>query len=182
MAAQNARSRILLDDGLNTQNPAFVAYPQGGLSASNTLRVGDTLSALGGVVDFRFSEYRVQPTVPVEFTHTNPRPATPDDVGGNLKIASFNVLNYFNGDGAGGGFPTARGANTPLEFQRQRQKEIVRFTAINADVVGLMEMENDAGAGERGCRSRCGLNDRLGAGTYAYVDTGVLGSDEIRSR
>ena len=86
----------------------------------------------------------MQPTAPVNFTHTNPRPAAPDAVGGNLKVASFNVLNFFNGDGAGGGFPTARGANTPFEFQRQRAKEISALTAMNADIVGLMEMENDA--------------------------------------
>jgi len=180
LAAQNARNRILLDDGLNTQNPAFVAYPQGGLTAANTLRVGDTVSVLSGVVDYRFSEYRVQPTAPVDFTHSNPRPGAPDDVGGNLKVASFNVLNYFNGDGAGGGFPTSRGANTPLEFQRQRQKEISALSALNADIVGLMEMENDAGPASAVADLVAGLNDRLGPGTYAYVDTGVLGTDEIK--
>jgi uncharacterized protein len=180
LAAQNARSRILLDDGLNTQNPAFVGYPQGGLSASNTLRVGDTLPTLSGVVDFRFDEYRVQPTAPVNFTHTNPRPAAPDAVGGNLRIASFNVLNFFNGDGAGGGFPTARGANTPFEFQRQRQKEVNALSTMNADIVGLMEMENDAGPNSAVADLVAGLNDKLGAGTYAYIDTGVLGTDEIK--
>jgi predicted extracellular nuclease len=180
LATQNARSRILLDDGLNTQNPGFVAYPQGGLSASNTLRVGDTLSTLSGVLDFRFSEYRVQPTAPVEFTHTNPRPSAPDAVGGNLRVASFNVLNYFNGDGAGGGFPTARGANTPIEFDRQRQKEISALSTMSADIVGLMEMENDAGPSSAVADLVAGLNDKLGAGTYAYIETGVLGTDEIK--
>jgi predicted extracellular nuclease len=180
LAAQNLRSRILLDDGLNTQNPAFVAYPQGGLSASNTLRIGDTLSSLAGVVDFRFAEYRVQPTAPVEFTHTNPRPATPDNVGGNLKIASLNVLNFFNGDGQGGGFPTSRGANTPFELERQRAKEVNALATMNADIVGLMEMENDAGPNSAVADLVAGLNDKLGAGTYAYIDTGVLGTDEIK--
>ena len=51
-------------------------------------------------------------------------------MGGTLKVASFNVLNYFNGNGPGGGFPTARGANTPAEFARQRAKTI---TAILGD-------------------------------------------------
>ena len=113
-----------------------MAYPQGGLSASNTLRIGDTLSTLSGIVDFRFSVYRVQPTAPVEFTHTNPRPTAPDTVGGNLKIASLNVLNFFNGDGAGGGFPTSRGANTPFELERQRAKEVNALATMNADIVG----------------------------------------------
>ena len=34
----------------------------------------------------------------------------------------MNVLNYFNGDGLGGGFPTARGAETPVELDRQEDK------------------------------------------------------------
>ena len=34
----------------------------------------------------------------------------------------MNVLNYFNGDGTGGGFPTARGAETPFELDRQEAK------------------------------------------------------------
>ena len=157
-----------------------MAYPQGGLSASNTLRIGDTLSTLSGIVDFRFSVYRVQPTAPVKFTHTNPRPTAPDAVGGNLRIASLNVLNFFNGDGAGGGFPTSRGANTPFELERQRAKEVNALATMNADIVGLMEMENDAGPNSAVADLVAGLNDKLGAGTYAYIDTGVLGTDEIK--
>ena len=53
------------------------------------------------------------------------------------------MLNYFNGDGVGGGFPTSRGADTPSEFTRQRDKTIAAIVAIDADVVGLMEIEND---------------------------------------
>ena len=45
VAAQNDRSRIVLDDGSNIQNIDPTRYPQGGLSATNTLRVGDTLTA-----------------------------------------------------------------------------------------------------------------------------------------
>ena len=85
----------------------------------------------------------MQPVGPIEFDHTNPRPATPEDVGGEVQVAAFNVLNYFNGDGAGGGFPTARGAETPFEFERQRDKIIAAIGELDADVVGLMELEND---------------------------------------
>ena len=42
MQALNERSRILLDDGNNQQNIDPTRHPVGGLSASNTLRVGDT--------------------------------------------------------------------------------------------------------------------------------------------
>ena len=180
LAAQNNRSRIILDDGNNQQNIDPTRYPAGGLSASNTLRVGDTLPGLTGVLDFRFSNYRIQPVGPISFTPANPRTSAPAAVGGNLRVASFNVLNYFNGDGAGGGFPTARGATTPAEFARQRAKEISALKAMNADIVGLMEIENDAPPNSAVEDLVAGLNEAMGAGTYAFIDTGVIGTDEIR--
>jgi uncharacterized protein len=180
VAAQNDRSRIILDDGNGQQNIDPTRYPQGGLSASNTLRVGDALNALTGIMDFRFAAYRIQPVGPLSFDHTNPRTAAPAPVGGNLKVASFNVLNYFNGDGAGGGFPTSRGANTPQEFARQRAKEVSALKAMNADIVGLMEMENDAPPNSAVEDLVAGLNDAMGAGTYSFINTGVIGTDEIK--
>ncbi len=180
----NDRSRILLDDGNNQQNIDPTHYPQGGLSATNTLRVGDTTTSIAGVLDQRFGAYRIQPVDPdsISFTHANPRPEAPAAVGGDVRVAAFNVLNYFNGDGAGGGFPTPRGANTPAEFDRQRAKIIDAITALDADVVGLMELENDDTAGEYGAIEDLvdGLNEVAGPGTYDFIDTGVVGTDEIR--
>ena len=180
VSAANARSRIILDDGNNQQNIDPTRYPQGGLTASNTLRVGDTLPGLTGVMDYRFSNYRIQPVGAVEFAHTNPRTAAPAAVGGNVKIASFNVLNFFNGDGLGGGFPTARGANNATELARQLAKEVSALRAIDADIVGLMEIENDSGPNSALADLVRALNDAMGAGTYAYIDTGVIGGDAIK--
>jgi predicted extracellular nuclease len=178
--AANDRSRIVLDDGYNQQNLEPTRYPQGGLSASNTLRVGDTLPGLTGVMDFRFNFYRIQPVGPLTWSHTNPRTAAPASVGGNLKVASFNVLNFFNGDGLGGGFPTLRGATNATELQRQLAKEVSALRAINADIVGLMEIENDAGLNSALAALVDALNAAMGSGTYSYIDTGVIGTDEIK--
>jgi len=178
--AQNNRSRIVLDDGNNQQNIDPTLYPQGGLSASNTLRVGDTLSSLIGVMDFRFSAYRIQPIGPISWIHTNPRTAPPPDVGGNLRVASFNLLNFFNGNGMGGGFPTSRGAETPFELQRQLAKEVSALMAIDADIVGLMEIENDAAPHSAIEDLVAALNAAMGAGTYSFINTGVIGTDEIK--
>ncbi len=182
---QNNRSRIILDDGNNQQNIDPVRNPQGGLSATNTLRVGDTLHGLDGVMDYRFSSYRIQPSGPLTWDHTNPRTAAPEPVEGNLKVASFNVLNFFNGNGThqqgtAGGFPTSRGAETLFEFDRQLAKEVSALKAMNADIVGLMEIENDAGTRPAIADLVDGLNAAMGAGAYAYVDTGVIGTDEIK--
>ena len=178
--ASNARSRIILDDGSNSQNNNPTRYPQGGLSATNTLRVGDSLTELDGVMDFRFSNYRIQPVDTVEFAFTNLRTAAPAEVGGNLKVTAFNVLNYFNGDGMGGGFPTSRGAESQIEFDRQEAKIVSALTEIDADIVGLMEIENDAGANQAVAELVAALNAATAPGTYAYIDTGRVGTDEIR--
>jgi uncharacterized protein len=176
----NNRSRILLDDGDNQQNRDPTIYPGGGLSASNTLRSGDTVNGLTGVLEQRFGVYRIQPVGPISFSASNPRSAAPEPISSTLKIASFNVLNYFNGDGLGGGFPTSRGATTAAEFARQRAKIISALLAIDADVVGLMEIENDATPNSAIEDLVGGLNAVAGAGAYAFIDTGVVGTDAIR--
>jgi predicted extracellular nuclease len=186
-----AKRRIVLDDGLTIQNPEPIIHGRGGnpLTAENTLRGGDMVTSLTGILDDRFGaanlgNYRIQPVAPVEFQPTNPRPINVPDVGGSLKVASFNVLNYFNGNGTGGGFnsPEQRGADNALEFERQRAKIIAAIIGLNADVVGLIEIEND-GYGELSAIQDLvnGLNDIAGAGTYAFVDpdTGTLGGDAI---
>ncbi|MCU0526299.1 MAG: ExeM/NucH family extracellular endonuclease, partial [Elainella sp. Prado103] len=187
--AEIAKRRIVLDDGQTIQNPDPVILGRGGnpLSASNTLRGGDTITGLTGVLDDRFGatnigNYRLQPIAPVDFQPTNPRPQVTPNVGGSLKVASFNLLNYFNGDGLGGGFPTARGAETATEFQRQRDKTIASILGLDADVVGLIEIENDGYGANSAIQDLVnGLNAVAGAGTYAFVDPGVaqLGTDAI---
>jgi hypothetical protein len=176
--ADLALRTVILDDGNAQQNRDPILYPAPGLSAGNTLRVGDTISTLVGILDQRFGSYRVQPTALNMWLHTNPRPAAPSGTG--LRVMSFNVLNYFNGDGQGGGFPTPRGANTLSEFQRQRAKIISALAEVQADVVGLIEIENDDGPLSAQADLVAGLNASLGAGAYAMIDTGVLGGDQIK--
>lgn len=183
VAAANALDQLVLDDGLGVQNPAAVRWPApGGLSAASTVRVGDTVAAVTGVMDQRFGAYRVQPTADPVFGAANPRPPAPPAVGGRIRVASLNLLNYFNGDGAGGGFPTPRGAESAAEFARQRAKTIAAVRGLDADVIAVMELENDDTAGGYGAIEDLvdGLNAATAAGTYAFVDTGVLGTDQIR--
>jgi hypothetical protein len=182
---ENMRRMLILDDGSSEQNPDPIPY----IGLNNTLRAGDVVSAnLTGIIDNGpinsgdLIDYRLHPTEEVDIERTNTRPASPPDVGGRLQVASFNVLNYFNGDGMGGGFPTARGADTLVEFERQRKKIITAVLALDADVVGLMEIEND-GYGPYSAIADLvdGLNEIAGAGTYTYTDPGVsqIGTDEI---
>ncbi|WP_018624152.1 ExeM/NucH family extracellular endonuclease [Kangiella aquimarina] len=184
LAADNALNRIIMDDGQTGQNPVQVVYPTGGLSADNTIRSGDKVTSLVGVLDEAFAAYRVQPTQAPSFTHINQRTSQPQISSlGNLRLASFNVLNYFNGDGQGGGFPTSRGADTLNEFNRQRAKIINAILAMDADIIGIMEMENDGFGADSAIQDLVsGLNASSGAGvSYSFVDPGLsqIGTDEI---
>ena len=200
LADQNARSRIILDDATSVQNPNPTPY----MAADNTLRAGDTLASVTGIVDYGlatnsntgFGDYKLQPTQPLVFTRANPRTATPPKVGGNLKIASFNVLNYFTtftdgktADGQSGqgcllggvsSPANCRGADNLAEFQRQRAKIVEAIAAIDADALGLMEMQNNGMVAVQNLVD--GLNARLGAGTYAAVPDPAAGtgSDAIK--
>ncbi|MGH9132637.1 MAG: ExeM/NucH family extracellular endonuclease, partial [Ilumatobacteraceae bacterium] len=183
LADLNSRSRITLDDGRTTQNPDPAIHPNGGVfDLTNLFRGGDLVQNATGVIDHSFGLYRIHPTQGADFTPVNPRPAEPADVGGGIQLASFNVLNYFNGDGQGGGFPTSRGALNPEEFTRQRDKIIDAIVRLESEVVGVMEIEND-GYDQFGAIQDLvnGLNDASGAGTWAFIDPGVsvIGTDEI---
>ncbi len=193
--AANILRSILLDDGLTNQNPDPLIHPHpGGLSATNTLRGGDTVTGLTGALYFGFTnEYRVMPTGPITWDHENPRPAAPPDVSGSLTVASANVLNYFTTLDLGPDIcgPLAnvecRGADSEFEFDRQRAKIINALIGMNADIVGLNELENNAAASPAGDGVDpvledivAGLNDFFGAGTYSFIDAGVIGTDAIK--
>jgi len=180
---ENARNRVILDDGTLRQNPDPIVYPPPGLSATNTIRDGYTVRGLEGVVTTISTLYMVEPTAVPGFVASNPRPAAPPDVGGRIKVASFNVENYFNGNGDGSGFPTTRGASTLIDFERQKAKLIAALIGLDADVIGLAEVENDGfGPGSAISELVAGMNAAAPSGTsYAYVDPGVdrLGTDQI---
>lgn len=169
---QNHLRRITLDDGRSIENPDPALHPNGfPFGRSNYFRSGDRIASVVGVMGETFGRYRIQPTRGALFMQDNPRPQTPPDVPGRLKVASFNVLNYFTTF-------NSRGARNAEEFQRQRAKIITAVAAIDADIVGLIEIENNSGEAIENLIS--GLNETLGPQTYAYIDTGLIGSDEIK--
>jgi len=148
VAAENTRRSLVLDDGrstrLDTHEPPL-APPY--LTVDDPVRVGDTALLEPVVLSYGFNAWRLQPADGTAdgttFAPTNPRPAAPDAVGGDLRIADFNVLNYFVD------FPSefgdlARGATDAGALAEQQAKIVTAITALNADVVTLHEIENSA--------------------------------------
>ena len=170
--AANDQRSLVLDDGSSRPNPTPTPYLD---ARFRTVRVGSTLSGASGILGYGYGRWRLQPLAGAEAPVVRvARPLAPPAFGPlDLKLASFNVLNYFNGDGAGGGFPTARGAKTAADFQRQRTKILLALQQMNADVVGLTEIENDGTGSASSIQDLvAGLNQRMGADTYVFVNDG----------
>src|SRR5690606_38478482 len=163
--AGNDARRLLVDDGSNVQNPDTIPYTD-----PRVLRIGDSTQGLTGVLGYGFGEYRLQPTVKARFANANRRPAKPRRVGGDVRVASFNTLNWFTTLGE-------RGADTAQEQERQLAKLTAALKGLDADVVGLMEVENNGDAAVGALVDA--LNRATGAGTYAWVRHPRPGADAI---
>ncbi|MEU4693104.1 ExeM/NucH family extracellular endonuclease [Actinoplanes sp. NPDC023714] len=179
LKAANKAGRILLDDG-KTTNLATAGLAPPYLAKDEPLRVGDTVESFGpSVLSYGFNEWRLQPATPVDastpagtrtsFKHTNPRTAGPAKVGGDIKVASFNVLNYFVHFGG-----EARGATDAAALAKQEAKIVSAITALDADVIALMEIENSVRFEETDTQLALktlvgALNAKEGAGTWDYV-------------
>lgn len=199
LAAQNLANRLTIDDGSTAQNPDIVRLIDSGdgtpLEAGDTinadgptLRLGSEVAPITGIMDERFGAYRLQADGPLDVDpESNPRPAESPDVGGDLVVASFNVLNYFttldDGSKTGpNGDLNPRGASTEDDLMRQTDKLVAALLEMDADIIGLQEIENNGfGADSAIAALVNALNDVAGDGVYAYVDPGqaFVGTDAI---
>ncbi|NND75510.1 MAG: ExeM/NucH family extracellular endonuclease [Ilumatobacter sp.] len=202
--ADLAARRIILDDDSNDNNDAIFDgpdeayyYPEGGLSLGNKFRGGDTIDNLTGVMHWSFAgssgtdAWRIRP-IPSAFDYTftsvNPEPAAPAAVGGSIQVASFNVLNYFttidvtssgsSGDCGPSATQDCRGADSVAELDRQRAKIVAAMDELDADVIGVVEIQNDDDTSIADLVA--GLNAVAGPGTYDYIATSFIGSDAIK--
>jgi predicted extracellular nuclease len=200
LALENAANEIVLDDGIFT-TPPVIPY----LGEDNTVRAGDTVTNLVGVLDFGAiggggAAFKLQPLEAPQFSRTNPRPAAPSLPAG-VKVASANVLNFFttftNGGDAWGASgqgcligtkqPSAgecRGADNITEFVRQRNQIVHSLKAMDADVVGLMEIQHNGDVAVNYLVEQ--LNAAIGQPVYKAVllpqgaDRTIAGTDAIR--
>ncbi len=184
--AANALSRITLDDAQSAQNPATLRHPNGlPFSLSNLFRGGDTVQNATGVLGYDFSLYRIVPTGPADYAAVNPRPAAPEPVGGTVRVAAMNTLNFFvTADYPSGVLDNKCGplnnvecrgwdSDQADEFTRQRDKLLQALSGLDADIIGLNELENSTGV-EPLASIVSGLPG------YDYIATGTIGTDAIK--
>ena len=201
VAADNAARSVKLDDGATTNflSAANRSRVLPYLTIDQPIRVHSRVGFTSPVIlDYRNSSWKFQPlgelspdtpTTVQPAAFSGQRPAAPEAVGGNLSIASFNVLNYFTttGDQLSGctyytdrdgnpitvrGGCEARGAANAENLERQEAKIVAAITGLGADVVSLEEIENSAKFGKDRDESLATLTAALNErepGAWDYV-------------
>ena len=203
LEAENLEREVVLDDGatvnfLKTDKDVPLPY----LSQDEPVRVGAQANFTSPVVlGFDHEKWRFQPTTrltgdnaeavhPTTFSDT--RTEAPEAVGGQVSLASFNVLNYFTttGDQLDGcqyyddregnhitvrGGCDARGAANAESLKRQETKIVTAINKLDASVVSLMEIENSAAFGKDRDDALATLvkrlNEAAGAEKWDFVES-----------
>ena len=182
--AYDAAHAVTLDDGSSTTfqptNSSSKDLPLPWLTPSTPVSVGSRATFHQPVIlDFRNSLWKFQPTLPISgdgsavatFSDQRTANALPADVGGNVRLATFNVENFFPTTGEAfvadnpgarctyfddrdgnhiavndcsfaNGAPGPRGAATDASFQRQLAKIVYGINHLGASIVSLEEIEN----------------------------------------
>jgi predicted extracellular nuclease len=207
-AADNAARTITLDDGssINFSSSSNTGIPLPWLTQGNTASVGASVTFHGPVVlDYRNSLWNFQPTTPVTddgaavATFSDRRAANqqPASTGGDIRMATFNVENYFPMTGekfVSSGLGTCtyytdrqgnriavntctttdgqagpRGAANDVSFARQQQKIVTGINRLGASIVSLEEIENSVKFGESRDSALAGLVEALNTAAGSTV-------------
>lgn len=187
----NARRKLELDDGMRSANPALIKHLYAGASSDYSIRTGDEITGVTGTLRYSRGSgrngdetWRLMPTADLQFASVNPRPGSPS-VGGSLRVASFNVLNFFSTVDSGQnvcgpqGDDNCRGADSARELDRQLARTASALALLDADIVGLMELENNRSDSLQMIVDA--LNGRIGANEYSFLETGTIHSDAIKT-
>ncbi|MFH5821799.1 ExeM/NucH family extracellular endonuclease [Georgenia sp. AZ-5] len=215
VVADNAARAVSLDDGASWDytnfNRDYHETPLPYVSLENPVRVGAAVTFTDPVIlDHRF-QWNFQPATQVTgdngaapATFENTREAAPQQVGGDIQIASFNVLNYFTslgedepgcdayvdreGEETTTDYCDVRGAYDEDSLEQQEAKIVAAINALDAEIVALEEIENsihfDGDRDEALATLTAALNAAAGAGTWAYVPSPSVvpeGEDVIRN-
>ncbi|WP_042060962.1 ExeM/NucH family extracellular endonuclease [Aeromonas allosaccharophila] len=165
LATKNGSNRLVVESDNKAPDGVLPWFP-GWDADQGYLRLGDQLTGLEGVIVYNKDAFRL--VVPGDVTLTagallrspeEDRQDAPARLSGSdLRIGSFNVLNYFTSHSSIGGALNVlckdqadadsakgcnRGAKSQPEFEKQRTKIVNAITAMDADLLGLMEMENN---------------------------------------
>lgn len=154
-ASQNKNYRLFIDSDKRAKDGEIPYYPEFNADPHhNYIRVNDSIVGLEGMITYSYGEFRLVPTNHLsrdDITHNTPRTSSPelnDETTFEqfpIRIATQNVLNFFNSPygGAKNQHGDNRGAESASEFTKQKDKIVEAIYGLDADIIGLMEIENN---------------------------------------
>ncbi|PSV10681.1 ExeM/NucH family extracellular endonuclease [Photobacterium kishitanii] len=163
-AADNNDRRLYVETDSKAADGVIPFYPDFAVDPlNNPLRINDAIVGLEGVLSYSYNNFRLitQNTITAEniIKHQSrqPTPIVNDKTehhSFDVRVATLNVLNYFNSPFGGDANPqqSNRGADSEAEFERQQAKIVAAIHGLDADILGLMEIENN-GYGSAGAIS-----------------------------
>ena len=156
--SSNSKAQLTLDDGITTSGYTPIQFAD----ATGTRRMGERVTNLLAVVDYNGSKNVLYPSKTPAF-YGNPRPTTPTDLGNyNLKVCGFNLEIYL-ADSYGQGY----GPNSAAEAANQHTKILAALLAIDADIYGLVEIQEGQNALTKLVNA---LNAATVSGRYSFVN------------
>lgn len=162
---ENSLSPIILDDAYTSTYVSPIVFAD----ENGTRRLGEKVDKLQAVVDYSNSRYVFYPVGEVRF-YGNPRKRTHDDIGKhNLKVCGFNLEYYLVQNYGKSNF----GAANQEEFNRQHAKIVDALYGIDADIYGLIEIEQGQAALSKLAQA---LNEKSGTNNYTFIDDGGYAS------
>ncbi len=176
---RNADDRLIIDDGSKN------VFPQPfKTDAIHPIVLGSKLQTTG-VLHYSYDQYKLEPTETLKITkRKNLRSKSPDKIAGKIKIASFNLKNFFTTLDKGkeecgpeGNF-FCRGADNKQEYKRQLKKLVTAINSANPSILGVEELENNNNQSLKALVNA--LNKATHKNKWSYIDTGVLGQDVIK--
>lgn len=154
-ADQNNDYRLIIESNVKAKDGELPYYPTFNENAAkNYIRINDSVVGLEGVISYSFGDFSLVVTNEVDkdnFKHNSDRSDSPElstetEVGEfAITIGTQNLLNLFNSP-FGGDYNTHgenRGADSDEEYQQQKAKLVEAILGLDADIVGLMEIENN---------------------------------------
>ena len=161
LVSENSLQPLYMDDtrASNYITPIVLA------DANGTRRTGERVINFQAIVDYTSGKFVIYPVqFPVTF-HGNPRQAAPDEAGNyNLKVCAFNLEYYLTQS-----FGTGYGPEDQTQANKQHIKIVEALKAIDADIYGLIEIEQGQAALTKLANA---LNNIAGDSKYSFVNDG----------
>ena len=157
--ALNDDHRLIIESSSSAANGEIPYYADFATDpANNYVRINDSVVGMEGVISYGYSNFNLVVTNELDssnFVHNSDRTSSPDldttteDDHFVIKIGTQNLLNFFNSPfgGDSNSYGDNRGADSDTEYDKQLEKLVAAITGLDADIIGLMEIENN-GFGE----------------------------------